>query len=404
MTRQSCGAILYTFDPNGKLGIILGEEKGNWLPFKGRNEGYETWEETARREIFEETGGLLKVDKISLDHVFATSFKIYRIGLLYVDYSIIDAFDEVRKYEVRYAFLEKSKLKFFAINEVLKDPSVHNMSKASIQFYWDKLALLAYNHDCNMDMQTRYHGISPEQLEEIKKLAYVDENTKINTLPSRQVCSQVCAMDTTDDSPTGSAPMEVDKSEKPVEQSTMKGIMTLAPLQTAIQPVQMQAQPIPDPVQVQMPEPSSSSTELSKINIITDVVPDVVPDSSMKCPLYTAISKKLKHRTHTNYIKKKNIVEKVNPVDEIVIIPPVDISTPKTHHKKPLQPKQLESESKDGQEVVSDELIVVSLTSLQKHPYNIAKHILSRRRQKPLTYGYHSHPTNRMTYMIESAH
>lgn len=140
--KVSCGAIFYTYDPYGNIGIILGLEGDDWLPFKGCNEKGETYEETAIREIYEETCGLIRVDKISLDHAFASKRKKYYIGLIYVDYDIIEKFSQLRKAEDRPNFIEKKSLRFFNLDTVLFNNYVHGISKASIKYYWNKLEYL----------------------------------------------------------------------------------------------------------------------------------------------------------------------------------------------------------------------------------------------------------------------
>lgn len=140
--RTSCGAIFWTEDPAGNRGIVLGEEgedDSQWLPFKGCVEQFETPEQAAIREVFEETCGLVILTSIMLEHCFSTKRKIYMIGLCYVPFEIIQQFEERRKSETRFAYAEKKKLRFFKLDEVLKDPSVHSISKASIQFFWHRL-------------------------------------------------------------------------------------------------------------------------------------------------------------------------------------------------------------------------------------------------------------------------
>ena len=110
--KVSCGAILYTFDHNNNIGIILGLESCGWLPFKGRNEFNETYEETAIREIYEETCGVVKLDTISLDHKFVSKNKTYYIGLIHVSYNFIDQFNIKLEKETREEFKEKKSVNF----------------------------------------------------------------------------------------------------------------------------------------------------------------------------------------------------------------------------------------------------------------------------------------------------
>ncbi len=168
--RKSCGAIFYAFNPNGQLGIILGTEARtvveSWLPFKGGCHENETHEETAIREIYEETGGLVQLDSINLYHKFSTKRKIYHIGICEVPYDIIEKFDKLRSSETRAEFLEKKQLGFFLYPDVLKDPAVHNISRASILFYKNFLDNIKANNKKNIKnvigLRSRYLGIQSE--------------------------------------------------------------------------------------------------------------------------------------------------------------------------------------------------------------------------------------------------
>ena len=140
--KTSCGAIFYSFNPQGRLGIILGREGRNWLPFKGCCEYKESFEDAAIREIFEETCGIIKLNSIALDHKFASKHKRYLIGLVQVPYSLIQDFTDRRVTEQRANFCEKKGLRFFAIEKVLDHQRVHGITKASIRYYWNKLLYL----------------------------------------------------------------------------------------------------------------------------------------------------------------------------------------------------------------------------------------------------------------------
>jgi len=54
--EKSCGAIVFSEDRGSRMYLILHYEEGHWDFPKGHVEKGETEEETARREIFEETG------------------------------------------------------------------------------------------------------------------------------------------------------------------------------------------------------------------------------------------------------------------------------------------------------------------------------------------------------------
>jgi len=193
MEKKSCGAILYAFNPEGKLGVILGEESRSreeeWLPFKGGCQEEETLEQAAIREIFEETCGLVLINSIALHHKFSTKRKEYHIGLVEVPYELLDAFAEARKHETRENFMEKRKLKFFLFPDVLKETTVHNISKSSILFYKDTLEAIAESGykggALSLEHGARYLGISNQKAEILKQktgsspdLAPVEEITK----------------------------------------------------------------------------------------------------------------------------------------------------------------------------------------------------------------------------------
>lgn len=140
--KNSCGALFYTFDPNGNIGIVLGLEQGEWLPFKGCNEEGETFMETAIREIQEETCGLVKIQNITLDHKFTSKRKHYYIGICEVPYDIIEQFNLIRQNEKRKEYMEKEELKFFNLDTIMQCKEIHNISKASINYFMNKLLLL----------------------------------------------------------------------------------------------------------------------------------------------------------------------------------------------------------------------------------------------------------------------
>jgi hypothetical protein len=150
--RTSCGALFYSYDTLGNLGIVLGLEGYEWLPFKGCNEENETLEQTAIREINEETCGLVNITMINLEHNFTSKRKNYHIGLCEVPYEIINNFANVIQTEKRAAYKEKKKLKFFDLYAILQDKSVHNITKASVRYFWTKLIEL--DRSCNKPLDT----------------------------------------------------------------------------------------------------------------------------------------------------------------------------------------------------------------------------------------------------------
>jgi len=155
--KTSCGALLYTYNPAGSIGIILGCENGLWLPFKGCTEDNETYEQTAIREVEEETCGVVKLNSINLEHKFASKRKQYYIGLSLVDYGVIDRFNESIKNESRASHCEKKELQFFDLKSVLSDTRIHNITKASIKYYWNKLNSGSH---CAFDTPGRKQSVS----------------------------------------------------------------------------------------------------------------------------------------------------------------------------------------------------------------------------------------------------
>lgn len=61
--EKSCGAIVYHIQNNELLYLILRHKAGHWAFPKGHVESNETEEETALREIKEETGLLVIIDR-----------------------------------------------------------------------------------------------------------------------------------------------------------------------------------------------------------------------------------------------------------------------------------------------------------------------------------------------------
>lgn len=150
--KHSCGAILYSFDSKGRLGIILGLEGRCWFPFKGCKDKGETYEQAAIREIYEETCGLVKINGINLEHEFSSKNKHYHIGLVYVSYDFIKKFDEIRCHMVEKQFLEKTRVKFFPLNEIHCFQRIHSLTLVSIRFFWNKLLCLTdVNHGKNKE-------------------------------------------------------------------------------------------------------------------------------------------------------------------------------------------------------------------------------------------------------------
>ena len=180
----SCGAILYAFNPNGELGIILGDEfcgnSGAYLPFKGGVEPGETPEHAALREIEEETCGIVKLDNIVLEHKFTTKRKEYHIGLVEVPYNIIEQFNEIIKTEGRAHYREKKHIKFFLQRELYRNPEIHPITKASLIYYKNKLDALAHGSSIDHNF-THFCGVS---LNSIKRCNVYDKLERCMSLKS----------------------------------------------------------------------------------------------------------------------------------------------------------------------------------------------------------------------------
>jgi len=180
--KHSCGAILYTRSPAGVFGIILGLEGNSWFPFKGCKQDNETFEETAIREIYEETCGVVKASSISLKHHFKTNHKYYHIGLYEVPYNIIPKFFRAIKNEKRKAFLEKKSIKFFPINVVHNIENIHSITLSSINFYRNELDHLEkyctskYNND-NMRKHSVLVQFAEEQYQKLNHISSLDKIT-----------------------------------------------------------------------------------------------------------------------------------------------------------------------------------------------------------------------------------
>lgn len=151
MKKHSCGAILYTIY-NNTIYIILGMEKGQWFPFKGTRETGESNEQTAIREIHEETCGVVILDNIELKCNYSTKRKHYHIGLVKVSPNIINHFYKnkeelirVHKYnEDYYKYLEKSDIKMFSLKNII-NIDFHEVTSVPIKYYYNYLKKLENN-------------------------------------------------------------------------------------------------------------------------------------------------------------------------------------------------------------------------------------------------------------------
>ncbi len=153
MKTHSCGAILYTIYKN-KVFIILGKEHGDWFPFKGTCEQGETYEQTAAREIEEETCKLVKLspNDINLKCVYSTSRKCYHIGLNFVPYTFVREFYKVREMMSDKNCLEKTDIKMFNIFR-LDNHSFHQVTEKPLLYYYPFLKELQKKINITVEKQ-----------------------------------------------------------------------------------------------------------------------------------------------------------------------------------------------------------------------------------------------------------
>ena len=185
--KHSCGAVLYTMY-KGEFGIILGAEGGDcikWFHFKGCNEIGETYEDAALREVEEETGGLVKLTNLSLDHNFATKRKFYHMGLAKVNSNIIKQFNKERSKQKVDVRKEKKELRFFSLTDSIINKDIHDITKSSIIYYWDVLVKLrksfydklyrrSINHEITHPVNIIIKNVEPKNL-----IFYIDQINEI---------------------------------------------------------------------------------------------------------------------------------------------------------------------------------------------------------------------------------
>jgi len=135
--RVSCGALLYACK-DGEIGVVLGIEGGNYFPLKGGKFAGETDEQTAIREVFEESCGLVDLKRISLDCTVHSLTKRYHLGLVEVSHDIIEKFAARRATETRPSFAELSGLKFIKLAD-LENMKLPLVTYKAVSFYKDRL-------------------------------------------------------------------------------------------------------------------------------------------------------------------------------------------------------------------------------------------------------------------------
>jgi ADP-ribose pyrophosphatase YjhB (NUDIX family) len=142
MKNHYCGALLYTWYKNN-IYIVLKKNKNEWVPFFGTQKEKETFEETAVRELFEETcGGLdVKSNDINLECNYIYKKKEnnhYHIGLVYTSESIISDLSKNKLRKNIYNSLKmiymKNEIKMFALDNIFKY-KFHPITQTPILFY-----------------------------------------------------------------------------------------------------------------------------------------------------------------------------------------------------------------------------------------------------------------------------
>lgn len=177
--RKSCGALLYAFDVNGRVGVILGLEDKHWFVFKGCPEQGEDIRAAAIREVYEETNKLVKLESIEITYIRKTNHKEYHIGLCEVPYSIVDTFNSLDRSGLDAKYIEKKELRFFTIDEALFNGKVHNITKDTIIRYMDNLQLLdKYKSLISCKMRRQSVSIA-YAVERYKKLSCVAEHKSL---------------------------------------------------------------------------------------------------------------------------------------------------------------------------------------------------------------------------------
>lgn len=186
--KHSCGAIIYSYEPiTNKIGIILGLEGYHWLPFKGCTRKYESYEDAAKREIYEETCRLVNIDKINLEHNFNSKNKYYHIGLVYANYNIIEKFRKKRIKEDNIDFMEKKKIKFFPLKNILTNKNIHYLTKSSISFYWERLILLSNGNVLKNKIRPRNYSTSILYNNKLYNCSYIRKNKNKSFKNSKKV-------------------------------------------------------------------------------------------------------------------------------------------------------------------------------------------------------------------------
>ena len=143
-------------------------ENGKWFPFKGTREKGEDNNQTAVREIYEETCCTVKLDKINLQCNFSTKRKHYHIGLIEVSPDIINKFyknyailsNENRYHGAFYKFLEKNHIKMFPIADIL-NKNFHEVTMIPIRHYYPYLKLLEEKNNGAVTKQSPLKTYTP---------------------------------------------------------------------------------------------------------------------------------------------------------------------------------------------------------------------------------------------------
>ena len=137
MAAFAAGILCYSHDPNGNTVFLLGKDfKNKYSDFGGKNEPHETnTRDTASREFYEESCGVIydivKTKSIlqNCQVVITETYlkKPYYMFLLWIPYKkeYIDNFNmiknNIRFLSIDRKFKEKNYLKWFSIDEIVKN-------------------------------------------------------------------------------------------------------------------------------------------------------------------------------------------------------------------------------------------------------------------------------------------
>lgn len=192
MKKHSCGSILYTIY-NNNIYIVLGLEKGEWFPFKGTREKGETNEQTAIREIYEETCKIVKIDSVELKCKYSTKRKHYHIGITFISFDKINKFHIERKsimddpyLKHRLVYLEKTEIQFFKLDNIFNN-NFHEITYIPIRYYYSHLKNIQNKIHNQINIMNMPNNLSIYQFSpntNYRKSAYVSSDGNVDRIPT----------------------------------------------------------------------------------------------------------------------------------------------------------------------------------------------------------------------------